>query len=59
MFPPPSPCVSICTLDDNKVCVGCRRTLDEIRSWMRLSAGEQWRIVEDLRRRGPAHSLEV
>ncbi len=54
MMPPPSPCVSICTLDDNRICLGCRRTLEEIRGWARLPAKEQWRIVEDLKRRGPA-----
>ena len=51
MMPPPSPCVSICTLDDDRVCLGCRRTLEEIRGWARLPAEEQWRIVKDLQRR--------
>ena len=51
MIPPPSPCVSICTLDDDRVCLGCRRTLEEIRCWARLPAEEQWQIVKDLKRR--------
>lgn len=59
MFPPPSPCVSICTLDDHKVCLGCRRTLDEIQAWTRLPAREQWRIVDNLKRRQVTVSLEV
>lgn len=25
-----SPCVGLCTLDDDDVCIGCGRTLDEI-----------------------------
>lgn len=28
-----SPCVRNCCLDDNDVCIGCGRTLEEIRSW--------------------------
>ncbi len=28
-----SPCVRNCCLDDNDVCLGCFRTLDEIKDW--------------------------
>ncbi|HVC36941.1 MAG TPA: DUF1289 domain-containing protein [Gammaproteobacteria bacterium] len=28
-----SPCVSICCLDEVNICIGCGRTLDEIRRW--------------------------
>ena len=28
-----SPCVKICKLDENKICSGCGRTLDEIMHW--------------------------
>ena len=30
----PSPCISVCLLDNNDVCVGCYRTADEITEWM-------------------------
>jgi len=29
----PSPCVSICALDEEGVCLGCYRTGDEITDW--------------------------
>lgn len=29
----PSPCIRQCCLDDADVCVGCGRTLDEIKAW--------------------------
>lgn len=45
---PPTPCINICTLDEHQVCLGCRRTLDEIAEWTGLSAEEQWRIVREL-----------
>lgn len=33
----PSPCISVCRLDERSLmCVGCRRTLDEIGAWSRL-----------------------
>ena len=32
----PSPCVRLCTLDDADICIGCFRSLDEIKDWSRL-----------------------
>jgi predicted Fe-S protein YdhL (DUF1289 family) len=26
-----SPCVGLCKLDENKVCIGCNRTIEEIK----------------------------
>lgn len=51
---PASPCVRICTLDDERFCVGCGRSMDEIVAWARMSAKEQWALLAelDLRRRG-------
>ncbi|TVQ49416.1 MAG: DUF1289 domain-containing protein [Gammaproteobacteria bacterium] len=48
---PPSPCINICTLDDQQRCLGCRRTLDEIAEWSGMSAETQWRIVAELPQR--------
>jgi hypothetical protein len=45
---PVSPCNDICTLDEVNVCIGCRRTLDEIVGWSAMSAAEQWTIVRSL-----------
>jgi predicted Fe-S protein YdhL (DUF1289 family) len=36
-----SPCISICALDDDNVCVGCYRTLDEIAIWNQASNDEK------------------
>ena len=36
-----SPCVSICCLDDDDVCIGCGRTLDEIRRWSGMPEQEK------------------
>ncbi len=46
MLEPPiiSPCVSICALNDDDVCTGCFRTIEEIRGWSYLGA-EQKRYV--------------
>jgi uncharacterized protein len=46
----PSPCVSICRVDEaSGFCVGCLRTIDEIAHWSRSDdAGKRriWRAIE-------------
>ncbi len=41
-----SPCINICTLDAQDVCLGCFRSRQEIGAWSTLSAAEQWLVVE-------------
>lgn len=48
---PPSPCTRVCTLDADNVCIGCRRTIDEIVAWASMTPAEQWAVVRDLPRR--------
>lgn len=38
----PSPCISLCRLDEHKVCLGCFRHVEDIR---------EWRSADDNRRR--------
>jgi predicted Fe-S protein YdhL (DUF1289 family) len=48
---PASPCISVCSLDANDVCTGCRRTLDEIARWGAMSPGEREAVMLRLARR--------
>lgn len=42
---PPSPCISVCRMDDDRShCVGCLRTLDELRQWGKADAATQRQI---------------
>lgn len=43
-----SPCIGVCTVDDDGGCEGCLRTLDEIASWSRMGDAERLRIMEAL-----------
>ena len=36
-LPVKSPCVFVCSLDDNDICIGCQRTGAEITEWGRAS----------------------
>ncbi|MCA6065308.1 DUF1289 domain-containing protein [Thalassolituus marinus] len=51
-----SPCVSICALDDNDVCVGCYRTGQEISSWGRFSDDERREVLKKVAEREQAAS---
>jgi uncharacterized protein len=48
----PSPCIDVCRLDAQGLCVGCRRTIDEIAEWPRASDARRRAILGaiDLRR---------
>lgn len=46
---PPSPCISVCQIDDaTGLCLGCRRTIDEIRDWIIMSPEERQRLLNVL-----------
>lgn len=47
-FPAPvlSPCIGICQLGDDGLCVGCLRSSDEIGRWLAMSAAERRHIMD-------------
>jgi predicted Fe-S protein YdhL (DUF1289 family) len=54
--PAASPCVDICRLDAQGLCVGCRRTIDEITEWSRASEARRREILRNLELRTAAAS---
>ena len=53
--PLPSPCISVCRMDDNqKYCLGCLRTLDELRVWGSADEATKHRIWLDVQARSQA-----
>jgi predicted Fe-S protein YdhL (DUF1289 family) len=40
----PSPCTSVCRLDEQKVCLGCFRHVEDIREW-RSADDERRRVI--------------
>ena len=57
---PISPCIRVCTLDDDRICVGCGRSVEEITAWTLMSAEEQRAVLErsEQRRRQRIKSIE-
>ncbi|POA86826.1 MULTISPECIES: DUF1289 domain-containing protein [Pseudomonas] len=43
--PVASPCVSICALDEQDICTGCQRTVDEITRWSRMDNAERRAVL--------------
>ncbi len=55
---PESPCVSICALDSNDVCMGCFRTGDEIVDWFTADPERKREILRaSTKRRDASDSL--
>ncbi len=49
-----SPCINICSIHrEERICVGCFRTMDEIGAWSRLSPQDRADIMKDLPNRAP------
>jgi predicted Fe-S protein YdhL (DUF1289 family) len=46
-----SPCVGNCCLDDELVCIGCARTLDEIKEWGMVDNQRRRIILQNAARR--------
>lgn len=45
----PSPCISICLLDEtDSFCIGCFRTIDELRDWCIMDAEQKTKVLEEL-----------
>jgi len=48
----PSPCVSLCLLDETDTfCIGCLRTIDELRDWCIMDAEQKTKVLEEIEER--------
>ena len=51
----PSPCISVCQVDDHTdCCIGCYRSIDEIREWPIWSADEKRNVLARIAERKAA-----
>ncbi|PSF14401.1 DUF1289 domain-containing protein [Marinobacter fuscus] len=46
-----SPCVSVCALDEQEICIGCQRTGDEILRWSRMTDDERRLVLKEVAKR--------
>jgi len=48
-----SPCIRVCVVHpEEKICIGCLRTIDEITRWSRMTPDERRAVVDALPGRG-------
>ncbi|MDD2760646.1 MAG: DUF1289 domain-containing protein [Methylomonas sp.] len=47
----PSPCIRNCCLNDNNICQGCFRSLDEICGWSQANTETRQRILVNVEQR--------
>jgi uncharacterized protein len=55
----PSPCQNVCQLDPvSGLCLGCRRSLQEIADWLEMTAQQKLAVLErvEQRRRALGHT---
>ena len=43
-----TPCIGVCTLADDGLCVGCHRSGDEIAAWSSLDDSERARLMNEV-----------
>ena len=46
-----SPCINVCALDDDDVCVGCFRSMREITDWSEYSSDKKREVVAQAQQR--------
>lgn len=46
--PASTPCIRVCTLDRDGVCIGCHRTVDEIIRWRDIGEAERLRLMREV-----------
>lgn len=52
MHTPPSPCNQVCRIDSGTgLCLGCKRTLEEIADWPILSRSDKLKVLEQVKTR--------
>ena len=55
-----SPCIKVCQMDPQRgLCIGCRRTLDEIARWASMTDREREKILAALPARSDVAKVSV
>ena len=51
-----SPCISVCVLDENDICMGCYRSAEEVTDWFMAGDDEKRAIMQRVEHRREAAS---
>lgn len=56
---PASPCVSVCALDCDDLCIGCLRSGSEIAGWADMSASQKLSVLKKVAQREAASANTI
>lgn len=54
-----SPCIGVCALDNDDICIGCFRTADDITEWQLYSEEEQIDCIKESKERAKALGMSL
>lgn len=46
-----SPCINVCELNQDNLCTGCFRSIDEIAEWSQMQQERKLAVLQECRRR--------
>lgn len=55
--PVASPCVHVCALDDQDLCIGCQRSVAEITRWGQMDNAERRQVLLHCHKRAQAQGI--
>ena len=55
--PVASPCVHVCALDDEDICIGCQRSVAEITRWSLMENSERREVLMQCHERAKAKGI--
>ncbi len=55
--PVASPCVHVCALDDEDICIGCQRSVSEITRWSLMDNSERREVLMRCHERAKAKGI--
>lgn len=44
-----SPCINYCVLSKDKICMGCFRTIEEIKNWSKMTNEEKTNVLKRIK----------
>jgi hypothetical protein len=47
-----NPCINVCRTDKNGICLGCKRSLEEIGDWSKYSNEQKISVLENISQEG-------
>lgn len=54
-----NPCIHVCTKDEKGICLGCYRSMEEIRDWYKYSDKQKLKVLDNALSRRTEYDKEL